>query len=102
MIPGKEVEIGGTRYTLPPLNVASLRKHKDLLNKVAAYGGGKAVPEVLDAVGMADVVFESLVRNYPQAERDRLEENMDTAKLVEAFVAVIASGLAAESGRANV
>jgi hypothetical protein len=93
MIPGKEVEIGGTTYTLPPINVKSARKHKEFLSNLATDGCGR-LPRISAVEEMVDIVFESLIRNYPAANWAQIEAAMDCAKLVEVSAVVISSGLA--------
>ena len=95
MIPGKEVEIGGTKYTLPPLNIPSLRKHEALLNKGAAFAAGGLIPSATDILEMTQIVEESFKRNYPAVNfAEKIEEHLDIEKVTECFTAIMVAGSA--------
>lgn len=89
MIPGQEVEIGGTKYTLPPLNIASLRKHKDFLSRSAEFASGASLPGVDDVLKMTEIIRDSFARNYPDTSFASLEDHIDIAKLSECFLAIM-------------
>jgi len=93
MIPGKEVEIGGVKYTFPPLNIPSLRKHKDFLDKGPSFSTGEKVPNATDILEMTELVHESFARNYPEINfAEKIEEHLDVLKVSECFTAVVAAG----------
>lgn len=89
MIPGKEVEIGGKKYTLPPLNIASLRKHREFMDRSKQLADGTTEPGMVDLLEMTDMVRDSLMRNHPDANFAEIEEHLDIVKLNECFLAVV-------------
>jgi len=89
MIPGREVEIGGKKYTLPPLNIASLRKHREFMDKSKQLADGTIEPGVGEIFEMTDMVRDSLMRNYPEVNFAEIEEELDIAKVTECFLAVM-------------
>lgn len=95
MIPGKEVEIGGTKYTLPPLNIPSLRKHEEFLNKGPSFGAGKLIPTATDILEMTEIVRESFMRNYAEVDfATVVEPNLDVPKVSECFGAIMTANAA--------
>jgi hypothetical protein len=89
MIPGKEVEIGGTRYTLPPLNIASLRKHREFMSQARQLADGSVEAGVEEVLKMTDIICDSFKRNYPEVNFAEIEEHLDIEKLTECFTAVM-------------
>jgi hypothetical protein len=95
MIPGKEVEIGGTKYTLPPLNIPSLRKHETFLNKGPSFGKGGLIPTATDILEMAEIVRESFIRNYAEVDFEKVvEPHLDVPRVSECFTAVMTANAA--------
>jgi hypothetical protein len=83
MIPGIEIELGGRKLMVPPINLASL---EFLHERLSAFKGGvsiEAVNTVLDATHAA------LKRNYPDIERSFLAEHLDVANMHEVMQAVM-------------
>lgn len=89
MIPGKEVEIGGKKYTLPPLNIASLRKHMDFMKRAKHLADGSIEAGVEEVMEMTEIVKESLKRNHPEADFADIEEHLEIDKLTECFSAIM-------------
>lgn len=87
MIPGKEVEIGGKKYTLPPLNIPSLRLHKAFLDRAKAeFVANPDLIKFEDVAEMTDIVRESFTRNYPEVNfAETIEPQLDMVKVSELF-----------------
>ncbi len=76
MIDGKELTLGDQTFVCPPTPFACVRKYEDIFN-------GK-----MDATlnQMADILFATLRRNYPDLKQDVFEfQNLDIANFREAF-----------------
>ncbi len=92
MIKGTEVELGGTVYIVPPLNLAALERFQDRLE---SYAGGIDRESVKFVV---EVAHASIKRNYPDMTVDQLKELIDLGNIQEVFGAVMnVSGLVARS-----
>lgn len=89
MIPGKEVEIGGKKYTLPPLNIASLRKHREFMSQAKHLADGSVEVGVEDVLKMTDIICDSFKRNYPEVNFAEIEEDLGIDKLIECFSAIM-------------
>lgn len=90
MIKGTDIELGGTVYTVPPLNLASLERFQD---RLATYNGGIDKESVAFVV---EVAHAAIKRNYPQMTIDELKENIDLGNIRDIFGAVMnISGLMA-------
>lgn len=94
LVPGKEVEIAGTKYTLPPVNIALRRLHKDFLARAVKFSDGGIVPSNDDILEMSQIVAGAMKRNYPELDFGTLEQYLDDEKLLECFIAVMAAGRA--------
>jgi hypothetical protein len=93
MIRGTVIELGDQNWILPPANVATMELHADFF-KGAAKGD-------LDAEGafdklpvIADIVFRSLKRNYPDITLDFVKDHVDMGNMEELMSSVFStSGL---------
>lgn len=94
MIPGVEVQIGDTKYTLPPINIALRRAHKEFLARALKFYDGSAMPTNEDVLEIAQIVSGALKRNYPEIDFGEIEAHLEDGKLLECFVAVMTAGLA--------
>lgn len=94
MIPGKEVEIGPTKYTLPPINLALRRAHKDFLARAVKIFDGSTKPTNEDVLEVGEIVAAAFKRNYPDVDFAAIEADMDDEKLLECFMAIMAAGRA--------
>ena len=84
MVDGKEITLGGQKYTLPPIPLSGLARLGD---RIKTIGGDD--PDAIDA--LIDGVHISLRRNYPDIERVTVDNNIDPlnfAAVLEAFTAV--------------
>lgn len=80
MIDGKKITLGGRDFVAPPAPFGCIRKNKEI------FEGSQ--PATLTI--MADVVFASLKRNYPDLTQEEFDENyLDMGNLRGAFRAVM-------------
>lgn len=83
MVPGAEVEFGGRKMVLPPLNVRLLRAGYDAkLDAVAQQGRsmtGAPSAEFVDP--LADCVLAALQRNYDGVTMEFVAEFMDLGNI---------------------
>jgi hypothetical protein len=93
MIPGTVIELGDHKFILPPANVAIMELHADFF-KGAAKGelSGEAALDQLPII--ADVVFRSLKRNYPDITVEFVKDQVDMGNMAELMSSVFStSGL---------
>jgi hypothetical protein len=84
MIAGIEVEMGGTYWTVPPLSLGAVERFAPVLGKP----GGLQVGLVID------MALASLKRNYPDLDRERVADLIDTENVQRVFEAIMGvSGL---------
>lgn len=74
MIAGQQVNIGGTEYTVPPLNLRLFFEHKDNIN-VLTHPGAHDIVEYTNAA--IAVLHDCLKRNYPDVSRDSLLDGVE-------------------------
>lgn len=67
MIPGIELELGGTSYIVPPLSLPALRLLSPRLKAMRNLGEDSAQKTIFDASYLA------LKRNYPEITRRQIE-----------------------------
>lgn len=93
MIPGINVNLGGTDYTVPPLNLRlffQFEEQIDVLNKPGAHSLG----EYAKAAGA--VLLAVMQRNYPDMTAEQFAELVDFGNLTTMVQAMFAqSGFAA-------
>lgn len=83
MVEGKEITLSGKVYTLPPIPLIGMAKLGPRFSSI-----GKDFSE--DSVGaLADAIFFSLKRNYPEISRDLVEQNIDLTNLTEITTAFV-------------
>jgi len=87
-IPGTPVNLGGIEFVLAPLGIGPVRDYQDALQKMKEL---QTPREMEDAHYQNNVtlIHRSLLRNYPEIERDELETLLDTANMVEAINAIL-------------
>jgi hypothetical protein len=89
MIPGIEIELGGEKFTVPPLNFRALREHMDTIAGMTT--GLPLSSEQLDK--SVALILTAIRRNYPELTRDALEERLDMANIKIVLPAILgASG----------
>jgi len=77
-VPGVELELGGEKRVVAPLNAAAVKQHRKQLETL--FSG--AVPD-LELV--ARLLHLSLLRNYPDMKLDQVEDWVDFGNVVEIF-----------------
>lgn len=94
MIDGTEIKMGGETYIVPPLNFKRLKKIQPLLAKLSTLTptAGDVNEEQFDAA--VEIVHLALTRNYPDLEREKVEELIDLRNLPFVMAAIMGqSGL---------
>lgn len=95
-VKGTPVDLGGTEYIIPPLNLRALEQLQD---KLASFSG-EASMQNMGVV--ADIAHAALLRNYPEMTRDQVAEVLDLGNMVQVMEIVMGtSGLVAASGEAT-
>ena len=77
MISGIEIELGGEKYVVPPLNFKAVREHMDAI--AAMTTGVPLSSEQIDR--SVALILAAMRRNYPQMTQDGLEELLDMANI---------------------
>jgi hypothetical protein len=98
LLRGASIELGGTTYTVPPLNFRQLRDlEQDLLALGSVTAPGNLSISAVDVGRIVKVVHAALSRNYPDITIEEVEELVDlgNAKSLMAAVAGV-SGLEQE------
>lgn len=70
-ISGKEIELGGEKYVMPPIPLAYMGRFKRAQLAMQADDFEKG------AVELIDVVHGTLIRNYPDLSIDVVSQNLD-------------------------
>ncbi len=92
MIDGTEIKMGGETYTVPPLNFKRLRKLQPLLSKLNTTDARNMSDGQFDSA--VEIVHLALTRNYPDLEREKVEELLDLKNLPFVMAAIMGqSGL---------
>lgn len=92
MIAGKKITLGSTTFEIPPVPFSAMRKHKDVFE-------GKQTPDI---TVMADIVYAALLRNYPDLDQAKFENDLDITNVTMAFNAAMAiSGAEPATGEAK-
>lgn len=81
MIPGIELTLGGTKFTVPPLSLGAIERFQDAL---------KSAPTPSLVI---DVATASLRRNYPDMTREDVAEIVDTENCNAVFAAIMGVSL---------
>ena len=93
LIPGVELELGGEKRILAPLNAAAIKQHRDKIGQVF-------VGQVPDVELVSLLAYCSLKRNYPDVTQDQVDDWIDYGNLIAVWEAVMnISGLAVEPGK---
>lgn len=97
MIPGTVIELGGRKYVLPPMNVATMELHKEFFKRAAKGVDPEGAFD--DLATIADMVHRSLKRNYPEVTLAEVQEHVDLANMHELMESVVkTSGLTRSTG----
>lgn len=87
MIEGKDITLGGSVWTVPPLNFKALKRFRDDLST--------QTPAELAASGkVVELIHAAMLRNYPDLTMEQLEDMLDMGNVLPVTEAVLAiSGL---------
>ncbi len=88
MIDGIKMKIGEHEYIVPALNLKSLNKVQDKINRLFEI----SQPGVLSAEQtdiMRDIVLEGLQRNYPDLTPEQLDEMLDLSNVSGVMDAIL-------------
>lgn len=89
MIPGKDIELGGGKYVVPPLTLGALQRFQA---RLSSYSGTLNAEDVQTVI---EVATAALQRNYPDMTTDQVADLIDLGNIQEVFMAVMSvSGLA--------
>lgn len=77
MIEGMPIEIGGKKYTLPPLGLAGLKKTAEMRKTF----GDPNESEQLDAT--ITIIHAALIRNYPDLTLEQVMEDIHAHEVTE-------------------
>lgn len=93
MIPGHTLNLGGTDYVVPPLNLGAIKQYQVQVQAMLASG----TPD-MELIGT--LLACALRRNYPDADVARIvDEGLDFGNLFQVFEALVnVSGMAAQAG----
>lgn len=83
MIKGKEIELGGKTWIVPPLNLNAVEHFQD---RLAGFTGG-IDPQSVTLV--AEVTHSALKRNYPDVTLEEVKDMLDLGNMIEVFQAVL-------------
>jgi len=80
MIPGAEIRLGRTTYIVPPAPFACVEKYEDV------FMGREQDPK---PSVIFDILYMSLLRNYPDLDRDTLALDVDVSNMQVAFTSAM-------------
>jgi len=80
LIPGNEVLLGRRKYIIPPAPFACVEKHEDV------FMGREKNPK---PSVIFDILYMSLLRNYPELSRDELAMDVDIKNMNIALVSAM-------------
>lgn len=86
MIPGKNLDLAGRSWLVPPINFAALKKHRALIAEMRT-GSVELTDAQQDA--MLDLIYLALRRNYPDITLEQVEEMIDLANMQPVFEAIM-------------
>jgi hypothetical protein len=88
MIDGVQINIGGTDYTVPPLNLKAVKKFSKNFHLLSDLGNNINA-EMMTFI--ADIIHTALIRNYPDITLDQVEEMVDIKTVGDILEAVLSS-----------
>ena len=75
MIPGAIINLGGTTYTVPPINLRIDFAYKEQIATVCKPEGEVEFADYVSAAG--DILFALMQRNYPELAREQFNDLID-------------------------
>lgn len=95
MIEGKTINLGGTEYVVPPLNLGQIRRLQKDIEKINQLDARSLDDNAVDT--MIKIIHAGLSRNYPEMTKKQLEDLIDLGNMREVTQAVLGvSGLKKE------
>lgn len=95
MIEGKTLNLGGTEYIVPPLNLGHIRRLQKDIERINQLDARSLDNDAVDT--MLKIIHTGLSRNYPDMTMEQLEELIDLGNMREVTQAVLGvSGLKKE------
>lgn len=79
MIPGAILNLGGTEFTVPPINLRIDFDYKDAIAVLCEPEGNVDFPVYVKAA--SDVLFALVKRNYPDMSREQFNDLIDLPML---------------------
>jgi hypothetical protein len=93
ILKGAEIELGGRKFTVPPLNLNALErlgpKFTELTRAMDSNDFGQMFTSE-NVNNLTEIIHASLVRNYPELTANDVKDLVDLGNLKEAFEAVCA------------
>ena len=89
MIEGTEINMGGEAFIVPPLNFKRVKRLKASLETLSRLNPATSDMTDKQLEAAIDVVHTALTRNYPDMERDRVEELLDLRNLPHVMAAIM-------------
>jgi len=100
LLRGVSVELGGTDYTVPPLNFRQLRELEQELSALGSVTTNSLSIAAADVANVVKVAHAALSRNYPELTLAQVEELVDLGNAKDLMMAVAGvSGLKREDGK---
>ena len=94
-IPGVNLQIGGTEFTVPPLSLGDMETYGDRINQLDAMGNTERATLIID------LATASLQRNYPELTRDGVKNMIDLRSMKSVFDAVMNASEMVPKGAAS-
>lgn len=87
-----EITLGNKTYRAAPVNIATLKKHKQFLQEAAAVKGGAPIDagrEIESMFIMAEIIHACIARVDPSITLAEVEGAIDKANLIMAYNTVM-------------
>lgn len=95
LIEGKAINLGGTEYIVPPLNLGQIRRLQKEIESIGKLDAANLDDNAVDT--MLKIIHTGLSRNYPEMKKEQLEDLVDLGNLRAVTEAVLGvSGLKKE------
>ena len=99
MIQGTEIELGGVKYTVAPMNFATLIKVTPLLKSFAALGNKQ--PNEEDFKNIVTIMQLAINRNHPEVTFDMVAESLDMVNMSEIMAKIMSTAGTVNKGEAQ-
>ena len=99
LIDGTTIKIGKKDFVVPALNLKQIRTMLPKIQNMGAVSAGMVDTNQIDT--MFEVILAAITRNYPEIDKEFLEENIDANNAEIIIKAIMGkSGLVKTSGEA--